>query len=230
MCFVPIISISTAFIEFFIAIFILFYFKKTPYKNTSLIFILFLGLYQLSEYLLCSTSNPFLWAKLGFITYTFLPALALKIVLEILDISKTKKIFNNIKIFFFPIMFSIFALVKDDFISTAICDKYFILVYKNFFENYHHFLNNIYILYYFGTILILLYLLIKGYKKKNQSKKNKKIIFWFFLAFIIGLIPPIILLFIFPIIFYKFPSIYCQFSLLTTFCLIWIFYLEKKLK
>ena len=77
MCFTPAISLTTALIEFIIATFILVKYKRYVVPVFFAILVYVLGIYQFTEFMLCTTNNAFLWAKLGFITYTFLPAIGL---------------------------------------------------------------------------------------------------------------------------------------------------------
>jgi hypothetical protein len=216
MCFIPIVSLSTFIVEFIIATFILCYFPKSHLKNSIVLLIYVLGIYQLAEFLLCKTSILFIWAKLGFIAYTFLPAIALMLTLYYLN-----KRVNFFAIYIIPFLYTLLALFKENFVTGATCEKFLVVIVTVFSQEYNPFLKVLYSSYYFGFILLMFYLLYK------QKKKNKKITFWLYVTFLIGLIPAIIFLFIFPAIYYKFPSVYCHFSVLSSLCLIRVMYLIK---
>ena len=171
MCFTPIISLTTAILEFIVATFILIYFKRTTFVKFSVIFIYVLGFYQFTEFMLCTSGNEFLWAKIGFITYTFLPALALHFALTF-----NKKKYNLTYIYFLPILIFIFAFLNQNFILNASCDSVFVIVQTMFFsfKNLQSIILSIlFMSYYFGFILLVPYILIKKrYKTKYMELKG----------------------------------------------------------
>ncbi len=85
-CHYMIISLITAVVEFCILFYLLFLFKK--HKNNKVllasVMVLFLGLYQLSEYMLCNTAHSEMWARFGFAVYSFIPAIAFNFFLSYL--------------------------------------------------------------------------------------------------------------------------------------------------
>ncbi len=220
MCFTPVISLSTAIIEFFVATFLLFYYSKSNFRKIT-IFLYLLGAYQFTEFMLC-TSNDLIWAKLGFVAYTFLPAVALSFCLVYV-----KKNSRNLLVFALPVFFSLFALLKPDFVTDATCGTYFILVKQLFYQTIYFVPSIIYFTYYFGFIAMTSYLLIQHYMNaKNSISKKIDLIVLF--GIFVSLIPAIILLFIFPSLSMMFPSIYCQFAIIFTVCAMLVFYLENK--
>ncbi|PIR54083.1 hypothetical protein COU75_02820 [Candidatus Peregrinibacteria bacterium CG10_big_fil_rev_8_21_14_0_10_42_8] len=73
MCFTPLVSIATAATEFSVAG----YLWKTLSSRRLLpfvVFILLLGTYQFTEFMLCTTDYAGLWGKVGIATYSLLPA------------------------------------------------------------------------------------------------------------------------------------------------------------
>lgn len=73
MCFTPLVSLATAATEFSVAG----YLWKTLSSRRLLpfvAFILLLGGYQFTEFMLCTTNHTALWGKIGIATYTMLPA------------------------------------------------------------------------------------------------------------------------------------------------------------
>jgi len=218
MCFTPAVSLSTAIFEFIVATFIFFYFKKTTLHKSLIIFLYVLGIYQLTEFFLCTSSSPFLWAKLGFITYTFLPALGLYYALDYLN---KKRYF--LLIFLIPIAVSIFVAFSENFISLATCGTFFVTV-KNLFMG--HWIGGLYLSYYFGFILIVgILLTINAIRKKGIHRILDLIVLF---ALLFSLLPPIILIFILPALKITFPSIYCHFAVLFAFAALLVFYLDSK--
>ena len=111
MCFTPTVSLTTAIIEWVIATFILFRYKKSVFSRFMALFIFILGFYQFSEYMLCTSGNVELWAKLGFISYTFLPALGLHFIL-----SYTKNKFNKAWLYAPVAIIILVVILKNNFI------------------------------------------------------------------------------------------------------------------
>jgi len=128
MCFTPAISLTTAIIEFILAILILSLFKRTIITKFSALFITVLGAYQFSEFMLCTSNNIQTWVILGFIIYTFLPAIGLHAIIKFLKL-KTKKWL----VYTPSIIFSLIALLYRNFVIEGSCSKYFVKVKTIFF-------------------------------------------------------------------------------------------------
>ncbi|MBA7608458.1 hypothetical protein ES703_15635 [subsurface metagenome] len=210
MCFTPFISLTTAIIEFAVATFILIRYKKYLVPVFSAILIYVLGFYQFTEFMLCSSGNPFLWAKIGFITYTFLPAIGLHFILRL---TKNKK-YNKL-IYLIPIFFAIITIITPNFILKASCSKVFVTVQHVLASQNYANLFPFYLIYYIGALIfmgMLLFILIK----KERNKLDKKIEELWFMAGLITILIPLILILILPALKIKFPSIYCEFALLFT--------------
>lgn len=222
MCFTPIISLLTALLEFSVALFILIYYKKSSLSKTIILFIFLLGLYQFTEYMVCTSNSQVLWAKIGFITYTFLPAVGLDFCLK-----HFRKKHNYLFVFIIPVIFSLFAVLKDNFIIESTCGTYFVVIKHLFFDISNMLPLMIYLVYYFGFIFFVSYLFIRHYKKTHSVIK-KKIDVNILIGIFVSLVPAVILLVIFPTLSVKFPSIYCQFAVIFTVSVLIGFHLEKK--
>ena len=128
MCFNPQISIFTALIEFISATFIFIRFKKTIIIKYLTLIIFLLGLYQFTEFMLCTSYNIQLWGTIGFITYTFLPPLCLVFILKY-----TKINFKKSFLFYLPaIAFSLIAIFTKNFIITGNCSTIFVAIQNIF--------------------------------------------------------------------------------------------------
>ncbi len=111
MCFTPIVSLSTAIVEFVVATAILVFCRKSLINRFFPLLIYILGFYQFTEFMLCTSNYPFFWAKMGFITYSFLPAVGLHFVMKL-----TNRKYNYITLYMIPVIFSLMALFKPGFI------------------------------------------------------------------------------------------------------------------
>ncbi len=210
MCFTPAISLTTAIIEFLVATFILIKYKKYIIPVFCAILIYVLGFYQFTEFMLCASNSAFLWAKLGFIAYTFLPAIGIHFALRL---AKNKK--YNYLVYIPPLFFSLWATFKTNFILGASCSKIFVTVNKAFISQGHDLLSKIYLLYYFMfllTIIIILFILVKKEKDKTIKQLTKLL----GITMVITIAIPLILISISPSLKIHFPSIYCQFALIFT--------------
>jgi len=114
MCYTPIASILTAIIEFSIAAYML---KKIKDKKLLFLplFVILLGIIQLSEFMLCTSGNTELWARIGFVTITFLPIIIMHFFYKVSE-KKLNKLFYII-----PIIFSVIAL-HPEFVINASCE------------------------------------------------------------------------------------------------------------
>jgi hypothetical protein len=207
MCFTPAISLTTAIIEFTIATLILIRYKNYVVSGFWAIFIYLLGFYQFTEFMLCTSSNTFLWAILGFSATTFLPVIALHFVLRI-----TKINFKKYLIYIIPIIFVILAIFNKNIIAKSGCTKFFVesaSIFSGFPPTIY---SALYAIYYLGYVFLACFILFKYAKK--EDKIDKKIFYIIAISLIVITLVPIILLIILPSIGVIFPSVYCEFAIL----------------
>ena len=227
MCFTPIVSLSTAIIEWILATILIVFFKKTNLRIYFAGLIYVLGLYQYTEFMLCTTGYPLLWAKIGFITYTFLPAMALHSVLRVL-----KRNAKLIWIYLIPILTSLIAIITSNFIASAECTSLFVQVRIVLMEQSGIIQNMaywIYMLYYFGFLVIALGFILKDYfRQRSKIKKEIEIVEIVGAFMMLG--PTLLLVVILPYLDARFPSILCGFAIFFAIATFVIAYLETKLK
>jgi len=204
MCFTPWVSLTTAIIEFAVASFILIKYKDYLVPMFSAIFVYVLGFYQFSEFMLCTSGNPFLWATVGFVTYTFLPAIALH-----MSVRFTGEKFWNWIFYIIPVSIALFAFLKNEFILQASCSGVFVVARNVLSLGDNLIFSWIYWIYYFSFILISGIILFSHIKRKGWTKIY---FYWIFGGFI-TVAMPIFLIVIFPAMNLHFPSIYCEFAL-----------------
>jgi len=212
MCFTPIISLTTAIIEFVLAATLIIFFKKTTLRNFFVLFIILLGFYQLTEYFICTTNNITFWALLAFITYNYLPAIGLHAVSKLI-----KKRIHLIIIYAIPVAATIVAIFTPNFIQSATCDRFFItieILYVVGTRSIDYFLHYSYLfVYYVGFILWAIALSYINYRKqKNKIKREIEIVE--ILGVLLMSIPVLILILIVPALNLSFPSLLCQFAIL----------------
>lgn len=219
MCFSQTISLFTAIFEFVIATSILIFFRKSLINRFSVIFVYLLGFYQFTEFMLCKFNNPILWAKLGYVTYTFLPTIILYFTIKL---NKQKKHSNNGNksnanaksswpyiLYVIPVIFSLIAIFTKNFVVTSECSTLFVII--KLAKNQIH--SILYTIYYFGFGALACLFLFKKLRKEKSFIK-KKIYIIILLAAFVSLIAAKILIEILPSLNIMFPSIYCEFALL----------------
>ena len=163
MCFVPIASLVTATTEFGVSAYL---FKRIKDKRLYPVafFVLLLGLYQFTEFMLCRSDTPILWARVGFATYTFMPVLLYHFFMNIGGGKANKYVY------LIPGFFSVLALFYPGFISYTSCNLLHVTVQSLVF-NKNIPLMFVYMVYYF-------FFPIKGvyfFSRKTQKKSNFKV-------------------------------------------------------
>jgi hypothetical protein len=176
--------------------------------------------------MLCTTNSPLLWAKIGFITYSFLPAMTLHSILRIF-----RRKANIFWIYLIPVLASLFAVLTPNFITSAECTSVFVqvaLVFKQM-GIFGNILYKGYLAYYFGFVVIALGIILKDYlHQRNKIQKEIDIIEIIGAFMITGL--TLILVMILPYLNLRFPSVICFFAIFFAIATFVIAYLETKLK
>lgn len=211
MCFNPTVSIVTAITEWVLSVLIIFKYPFAKMRYLASALMIFLGLYQFSEFMLCKTAQTELWVRVGFVAYTILPAIGLHTMLKLLKI-KTRYIW----VYVIPATYIILSIITPNFVREAKCYDLFVTARNTLFSfggvaqtiSY-----GIYTAYYFGFILAASLLGVKKYlKEKNYLKQ--KIYLTFPLAVFLMSFPTFLIIIIFPALNIQFPSILCHFALL----------------
>ena len=224
MCFTPIVSLSTAILEFVVATAILVFCRKSLINRFFPLLIYILGFYQFTEFMLCTSNYPFFWAKMGFVTYSFLPAVGLHFIMKL-----TNRKCNYTIFYIVPVIFSLMAFLKPDFITESICTTFFVIVIKDLFTSSFPLWSSIYGLYYFGFIMLSCYFLLKSFNKEKDQLK-RKLYTVIFAATLMTLLPAVVLFIIFPAFKIIFPSVYCEFAVLFTVAALIAAYLDNKIQ
>lgn len=223
MCFTPQISLITALVEFILAAIILIKFRKSVISRYMGVLVLLLGFYQFTEFMLCISSNVNLWVRLGFVTYTFLPALLLHFILKLI---KTKQ--RLFILYFIPIIFSIIAFLYKGFVVGGTCHSIFISVKLMYFNpSYHFIFATIHGVYYFGFIVLACMFAIRQIRRE-KDKSRKKLLIIGLAGVLLATIPAFLFLIIFPSFNIMFASVYCEFALLAAIAVYWVAYLGYK--
>lgn len=223
MCFTPTISMTIALVEFATAIFIVSMFKRSKIAKQIALFVTVLGIYQFTQYMLCKSPDPELWARLGFITYTWLPAIGLHITLKF---TKRKRYIELA--YMIPFIFTVIAIATKEFITKSECMELFVVAKTMLINsNFHEILMPMYIVYYGGFIIACFVILWLNLKEEMNPKRK-----WFcrlaMIALATSLIPALVLIVIFPELSIQFPSMYCEFAVLFAILGVIAVYIDDK--
>lgn len=218
MCFTPAVSFLTFAVEIMMAFWVLNRNPKNRINQVSAAILIFLGLYQFTEYALCTSGNPFFWGKMGFVAYTFLPALGLHWAFAL----------RGKKALIWPIHlissgFALLALLKVDFIQATECGRFFVKVITTFSPA----LANSYLLYYVLFIAIASELLIK-WTIEEHNLERRKILAWGFIGMLSFTVPTFLLVVLFPLYNIMFPSVLCQFAIFFAIVVVYVVSLNER--
>lgn len=223
MCFVPKISLATAIIELLTAGWIYYRFPKKTLSFFFTLIIFLLGLYQLTEFMLCTVGQAEIWGKLGFIVYTLIPAVTVFYTFTL--VFKKPKF---ILVFAPALFFIITAIIDQNFIIQGTCSTMFVTVRNKFsFPDSRILPFSIYAVYYYSYLAAATACLFFGIIKSKD--KNQNFLFLLMLVSIfLTLFPPLILIIIFPSLGIKFPSVYCQFAMVLTLTAVIGLYIDNR--
>jgi drug/metabolite transporter (DMT)-like permease len=200
--------IATFIIEILLAIYSFIKSLKAKSDFNIVLTLIFLAIFQLSEYQICGGFNPLFWSRLGLFSITFLPVLGFYLI------TKISKKSNFLKFgFILAIAFVVFFVLVPHTVEGAICGgNYIIFDIKSG-------VNSLYGYYYFGFLILGIWESIKGIKSDNSKKKIKEAFKWFIIGYL-SFILPLTLVYIFiPITRVAIASIMCGFAVIFAFIL-----------
>ncbi len=214
MCFTPTVSFSIFVIEWILGFLVLSRRPSGRFReayNIAALLLFFLGFYQFTQFMFCTSGDYQLWGTAGFLTYTFLPAMGVHFAYSLAGKWKG----SLYGLYFLPAAFSLIAGLTPGFVSVAGCSRYFITAR----HSWDGLVVWLYVLYYFGFILYTAYFYIA---ESEKMRKDRKILRAGFLGIMAFTIPTFVLITVFPALNIMFPSVLCEFALLFA---IFIFYM-----
>jgi len=199
-CFTPLASLVTFLIELVLAIYVTAKFKMSKFGRFSIFMLFLLGMFQLAEYMICKSGYPLTWAKIGFVSITFLPVIGLGMV----SIAAKKNVWSSIG-YVLAIVFSLVIIFMPNIILSTSCPGKFVVF--NTPDNFKHF----YEIYYFGLIIIPLVVL---FKERTINKPNKELFTWMLWGYASFLIPTIVIYIVEKVMRVGTISVMCGFAVL----------------
>ena len=219
-CFSPLVMIVTFIIEITFAIYVFIKSIKHKIDFGLVLILLFLAMFQLSEYQICMGSDLLFWARVGLFSITFLPALGYYSIVKLKEESNLTKI-----VFFLAIAFAALFVLYPKSISDVSCGGNYVIF------NIDSKIHSLYGYYYFGFLLLGIYEASKGIKDASISNNVKKALKWFIIGYL-SFILPLTLVYIFiPITRVAVASIMCGFAIIfaaiLTFKIVPLYYKNK---
>ncbi len=175
-CFTPLVSLATFFVELIFGVYVLTKYRRTLFGKLSVVLLVLLGIFQLSEYQICRSGGAEFWTIIGYIAITFLPALGVHLVTLI-----TKKSIWTIIGYIYAGLLDLWIIFAPNIFSAPVCsDKFVIFNARELFSYF-------YSLYYLGFLFIGICLLIQAIRK-NRGKENLALI-WTLLGYASFIVP-----------------------------------------
>jgi len=206
-CFSPPVMIATFTIEMILALYVFIKSLKAKSDFGIVLVLVFLAIFQLSEYQICEGSNSLLWARIGLFAITFLPVLGMYLISRLNNHSYLVKIG-----FFMAIAFATYFILVPNSIESVTCGGNYVIL------NINAGLYGLYGYYYFGFLLLGIWESIKGIKSDKQ-KKIKEALKWFIIGYLSFILPLTFVYIFIPITRVAVASIMCGFAVIFAFIL-----------
>lgn len=202
-CFSPPIMIATFIIEMLLAIYA--FVKSLKHKSDLgiVLALVFLALFQLSEYQICEGSDLLFWARVGLFAITFLPVLGYYLISRLNKDSRLLIIG-----FFIAIAFATFFTLIPDTIKDVSCGGNYIIF------DIESSVHSLYGYYYFGFLLLGIAKAIKGIKADGSKSNIKKALIWFIIGYLSFILPLTAVYIFIPITREAVASIMCGFAVI----------------
>lgn len=214
-CFSPPVMLATFFIEFFGAIYTVVRYKMDKVGRLVAAILLFLGIFQLAEYMICEVINlPGLtWARIGYVSITLLPPLGISLAMALAGKASTKA---QIALYTACAAFIVYFLLVGNSITGQVCAGNYVIFRA------HPESMRLYSIYYFGLLAIGVYLslLWRAQAKKRRTKTALLALAIGYTAFIV---PTITANLVNPATMAAIPSVMCGFAVLLAITLLgWV--------
>lgn len=219
-CFTPLVSLSTFVIEFCFALYVLVKYKPTLFSKLCVLVLVCLGVFQFSEFLICTTPYLDVSIKLGYIAITLLPALGIHIIYSL---TNRWKFFAYISYAWAAILvLAIVFVPKVAFLAT--CNPNYVSYTSNSVFSFSHWLY--YVVSMGVGVLLLSYAIVKHIGDRKEEK-------WMIVSYFVFIIPSMILFYTNTIQHIALPSVMCGFAILTAIIFVAViiprhYYLKSK--
>lgn len=211
MCFSPPVMLATFILEFGAALYVLIRYKMTPVTRLVTLMLIFLGVFQLTEYTICGSLGigHSDWARLGYVSITVLPALGLHLVLAL---SKTRMRLLLALAYLTAATYIIYFVLSGDSVVGRVCStNYAVFDVRGWGAS-------LYAVYYYGWLIIAAGLATYMSGRKRALAPALK---WMVVGYAVFIVPTTFANIMDPRTLSGIPSIMCGFAVLFALVLIW---------
>jgi hypothetical protein len=203
-CFTPLVSLATFFIEISFVCYIFMKYKPTLFSKLCIALLISLGVFQLAEYAICTTEYKDIWVKIGYVSITLLPAIAIHIISTIV---KRHTFLTTSAYTISGLLIAAIIFIPEVALSATCMTTYVDIQSHWLYAILHR-------SYYVGFILIGLYTLWYSMRKHIGDKKEEQ---FMIAAYAIFFIPSLVLFYFKVVVETALPSVMCGFAILTAF-------------
>ena len=207
-CFSPAIMLWTFSIEFGLAIYTFIKSRKAHSNAGIVLGLVFLGTFQLAEYMICRGSNPLFWSRLGLFVISFLPIFGYYLV------SRIKNDYKLVKVGFVAALgLAMFFAFYPAAVTDAACGGNYVIL------NIQPALYQFFGYYYFAFLLLGIWKAMAGIHEYPKKEKVKKALKWLIIGYLSFMLPAtLIWAFIVPARI-GISSVMCGFAIIFAFIL-----------
>lgn len=211
LCFSPPVMLATFLIEFGFAFYVIWRYKMTVISRLVVTMLLLLGTFQLAEYMICGGLgfNHIEWARLGYLSITFMPAVGLHLVLSI---SKAKSPLLLMAAYGSAAAYALYFATAGSAIMGAVCTANYAIFKVDDIGSY------VYAIYYYGWLLAAMTLAVYYARKKPSLAP---VLRWMVAGYAVFIVPVTFANIADPSTIAGIPSIMCGFAILLAFILVW---------
>lgn len=184
-CFSPEVMMVTFLVEFGLAVYTFIKYHTTKFGRAAMFTLIFLGLFQLSEFQICAGDMSLIWSRVGLFSITMLPILGIYMI-SLLD-KKTWLLYLG---YVLAIGFGLYFLLVPKPIEGAFCGGNYVIFSgpERLFKFYGY--------YYFGFLLFAIWESFQRIMADPKHKLLRKILFWFIIGYM-SFILPLTLIYVF---------------------------------
>jgi hypothetical protein len=179
LCFSPEVMIVTFVIEIILALYV--FLKNRRFSHNLLIvsILVFLGTFQLAEYMICRGSDALFWSRIGLFAITFLPLLGFALIANIRNKDKKFILLG----FLCTLAFLTYFIFVPETLGGAVCGGNYVILNIN--STIHMF----YGYYYFGLLLFGIWAAYQGINEEKKDKRSRAALLWMIIGYLSFILP-----------------------------------------
>lgn len=211
LCFSPPVMLATFIIEFGGALYVLLRYKMTTVTRLATLMLIFLGIFQLTEYMICGGFGlgHSDWARLGYVSITLLPPLGLHLMLSLAKVKQRALL--TVVYATAAAYVAYFALSGDSVVGRVCTTNYAVF-------DIHGWGSIVYAAYYYGWLLVAAGL---GAYYAGRKPSMAPALRWMVAGYASFIVPTTFANLVDPKTLSGIPSIMCGFAVLLALILIW---------